>query len=259
MAEIYNSATVTLTVCVVWNATCPLLLERGPPFPGFSWRFRPDRVYRPTNVTDIEETLRRSYHSKMGWTYQEQLLSRRRIYFLEDELVFHCRSDIFCSDGLSTLPKLRELQEVQKQPFRDYFEGYHGIICRNPQVQEKRKSMLQQLNIGQHNDIEWPQHRRDWERGFQFWTQVAEEVSRRSFTYESDVLQACAGILAAFHTKTEWNPVQGSFLSLIDLSLLWVSKRQAHRRHCAKSKNPEVSIPTWSWAGLVGEVSFHLA
>jgi hypothetical protein len=136
MAEIYNSATMTLMACVGKKADDALRLISP---------VRPKRPKRPTEISytdtssseddgeyhlddqeaqgaqdglprksrplqipqrpskemqqEIKMEIARSHHNSRGWTYQERMLSRRRLFFLPSGLVYQCRVDIFSPKG----------------------------------------------------------------------------------------------------------------------------------------------------------------
>jgi hypothetical protein len=95
MAQIYNCAVATFIACSGNDASCPLItadaveittLNHTPYGPS-----RPLSYDRANIYWDIAKT----YHYRRGWTFQERLLSRRRIYFLGDMIIFHCRKDVY--------------------------------------------------------------------------------------------------------------------------------------------------------------------
>ncbi|KAG1750039.1 heterokaryon incompatibility protein-domain-containing protein [Suillus paluster] len=61
--------------------------------------------------------------STRGWTYQELMLSRRRIYFTGQQVYFECRRDIFCEDVVAESKFL----SLSIQPLR--YKGAGNFTC----------------------------------------------------------------------------------------------------------------------------------
>jgi hypothetical protein len=66
-----------------------------------------------------------------------------------------------------------------------------------------------------------------WEQGFSFWADIVHEYSHKNFTYESDILRACTGILYAFQGYSKWLVFYGMPEPLIDIALGQMSNSQA--------------------------------
>ncbi|KAG6329842.1 hypothetical protein ID866_9248 [Astraeus odoratus] len=46
----------------------------------------------------LREVIKQSYWNTRGWTFQELVLSRRRIFFTKEQVYFECVKDIWCED-----------------------------------------------------------------------------------------------------------------------------------------------------------------
>ncbi|PMD22783.1 HET-domain-containing protein [Hyaloscypha hepaticicola] len=53
---------------------------------------------------ELDHVLRSSTYNRRGWTFQEQYLSRRALYFTEDEVYFRCRESTWSEKQMDRLP-----------------------------------------------------------------------------------------------------------------------------------------------------------
>jgi hypothetical protein len=229
MADIYNRATATIVVCDQKDANNHLNVSK------ISSPSHSSGVSAPLHRRKITEKIRCCHHSTRGWTFQERLFSRRRIYFFDHEIVFHCSSDMFTLDGET--PVMGRCSMVGKnihQYMRDHFRSTQGD-----------------------EDLEWPKSltKLDYKHDFFFWMKLVEEYSQKSLSVQSDILDACSGILAAFEQTTSWKIEQGMSLPLLDLAIQWIPQTKVVRR-C--STGSEGKYPSWSWLGWKGGVRFDL-
>lgn len=104
-----------------------------------------------------------------GWTYQEGLLSRRRLFFSESEMSFECR-------GLLAREAIRLPPSVKKQ-------------MRHPDVSLMNPSWIYRGSGIVSSD----------DSGLDLISQVAQ-YTRRKLTYQSDVLNAMLGIFRMYAT-----------------------------------------------------------
>jgi hypothetical protein len=108
MAGIYNRATATLIASSGRDADCILV-----PAEAVAAALKFSREIHAANMggelipspQEIRESILSSHHSQRRWTYQERLLSRRRIYFFTDQIVFHCRQGLCFPIELPPRPK----------------------------------------------------------------------------------------------------------------------------------------------------------
>ncbi|PVH73625.1 hypothetical protein DL98DRAFT_607004 [Cadophora sp. DSE1049] len=109
---------------------------------------------------------------------------------------------------------------------------------------------------------EWPagMARDDWDKGFRFWSGTVEEYSKKEFTFDTDILDACTGILHAFQGYSGWTILQGMPEPVFDLALLWVPSTTVERRPPLKVHRSELTteFPSWSWLGWRGGATFPL-
>lgn len=160
---------------------------------------------------DIKVTMAQSKWNSRGWTYQEAVLSRRKLFFTSFELWFECND--------SYAPYRREEQCTRR---RD-----DGILSPH------EKSQLGQYRL----------------RSFAGSTTQFEDFIRhigsyaaRSLTYQSDILDAFLGILTTLYEGGR--SIYGLPEADFDRALLWRCENNS-------MKNIDtISIPSWSWASV---------
>lgn len=176
-----------------------------------------------------------------AWTYQEAILSRRRLVFADEEVYFECFG-MHCSES-HNFPLL--------DMHREDMQGFKHTFCQGKEVGMFPKGVgTTDLAI---------LHR-------------IEEYSKLNLTYPEDVLRGISGILNSFRRlgirhyagipilprrprktqleATEWTLTMG-FL----FSLLWEIKSPSERR----TGSGVAEFPSWSWAGWYGPVEWKVA
>jgi hypothetical protein len=156
-----------------------------------------------------------------GWTYQEGILSKRRIVFTDDQVIFECNS--MHTAESQALP-LDVLHTIDKRRFRK--EVRHGAF----------RWKTPDLNI----------------------MHFVAEFSKKELTHPADALNAMQGIFQMFlKAKTPIYHIEG--VPLVPHQLLafdpeksfiqglsWYHKNPGERR-------PE--FPSWSWTGWTGQLA----
>ncbi|KAK0721928.1 hypothetical protein B0T26DRAFT_673691 [Lasiosphaeria miniovina] len=170
-----------------------------------------------------------------GWTYQEGLLARRRLFFTDREMSYECRN-LLCREAIRLPAQVeRGLKEIHLDLF--------SWIYNRQAVTDPRTRFNSIFNV------------------------LAEYTSRR-LTYQSDALNAMLGIFQIFADR-ERNPTYYicgvpvlSQDDKIDRDMSWqplvgfingltlLSKRPAKRRP---------GFPSWSWTGWEGVVRHSMS
>jgi hypothetical protein len=191
----------------------------------------------PDGKFAVEESL----WSKRGWTYQEAILSRRRLVFTRHQIYFQCNGMHCCESILKPL----DLLHVKSKQRMKAWNGDGPFSAGG---------------LGKYH----------WE----LLDRIAEFTGRR-LTYESDILNAMSGILNAymnlqrpvfhyygvpslppFMNTQQIGVAFGNLISMVTLpnspenglatGLCWFLERPSLRRP---------GFPSWSWAGWLGQVS----
>ena len=172
----------------------------------------------------LDTVLEESIWNTRAWTYQERLLSRRRIYLSREQAYFECQgSIILCEDS----------------------EG-HGsrVTGRIDNIHSKSgtDSYLHSNSTMAFNEF----------------CQYVEEYSARQLSYHSDILNAFTGIVRLWEDAFGWEFTNGLPKSMLSFALLWESVGLAYRRILVSGDGRTfLPFPSWSWAGWMGEVFYE--
>ncbi|KAI1372495.1 heterokaryon incompatibility protein-domain-containing protein [Hypoxylon crocopeplum] len=275
---------------VYQNATLTIIAAAGPDetfgLPGVSKVrssrqvfFQGDNFTLLSTLPSPHDAIAKSRWATRGWTYQEAVLSRRRLVFTNDQLYFECNS-MSCSESL-----LVSSNDYYKQP-RPALDSLvrPTLFC----LQQPRAS----LEPG--GKVERLPH-------FLTYVHCVEQYSKRTLSFDDDALNAFSGIIrqlesvpvfpirhiwgiplfhpdddnlsgdilqSTYHTssvppfwKTPFFSNDSStgdpspreertdYLAFMMLGLCWRHNRQVRPRR----RN---NLPSWSWVGWEGSVSW---
>jgi hypothetical protein len=203
-------------------------------------RVKIGKYFLASSLFDIHSTAMESHWNTRGWTYQESLLSTRRIVFTDQQVYYECHG-MLCYE-VWDLP-LRKMHTEDGQTLEskyttsyDRHEDKHSELRVFPQ------------GVGLHPEEVY---------------QRIDTYFRKSFSHTSDMLNAFLGILAAFEagplgvrncfgtpifpnpnvskettTTEKMYPIAG-FLK----GLGWILSEHGKRQQ---------NLPSWSWTGWVG-------
>jgi hypothetical protein len=118
-----------------------------------------------------------------AWTFQEELLATRVLYFCSDEIVFQCKSSISCQCGGISSYLEEEKKYTTKKQYQDALLEYG-----EPQYQ---------------------------------WSRIVKQYSARYLTKESDRLPALSGLTGIFRNKGLDEFVAGMWTKALPLWLTW--------------------------------------
>ncbi|EAT92072.1 hypothetical protein SNOG_00577 [Parastagonospora nodorum SN15] len=163
--KVYRSAYVTII------AGCGEDPDFGTTLPGVTIRYRKAQTSVQTHghiltcIPDAQHDIQKCRWSTRGWTYQENLLSKRRLVFTESQVYFQCWN-MHCSESTP----LRLEQAHTKDLIR--FKNSIHTLCVFPQKSIRKTS----------NEVV---------------ARIQEYLDRR-FSQESDALNAFLGVYEAF-------------------------------------------------------------
>ena len=159
--------------------------------------------------------LNNSKWNTRGWTFQEKVLSRRCLFFMEEQVYWECQHASWCEETcLETSPEYQFSWEV---PHFRFFSD------RDFPVGEKMAG-------------------EDVIRAF---SRLIEEYTSRTLTYEQDTYKAFSGLVQILEDLTGAKVFQGLHVSEFNRSLCWDH---------GQSSNPRFGneFPTWSWLAWTG-------
>ena len=190
------------------------------------------------NPNDPHLAISRSRWSTRGWTFQEALLSRRRLVFTDDQVYFQCNTmncfeSHHCAlDKLHVKNRSKTLEAVRSGIFGQNKYRSHGNLVRDKETLKE---------------------------SFGRYLSNVDEYTSRKLSFEEDSLNAFQGIIRQFsREKYAFDHVWGlafpsnckESLNLFVYSLTWM-----HR--VAVKTDRRRSFPSWTWAGWEGHVKYH--
>lgn len=196
-----------------------------------------------STMTDIQDSIRSSRWFTRGWTFQEALLTRRRLVFTEEQVYFECGA-MNCSES-----------------FSGSIDALH---------QEYGSTSPQYLRAGMFERSGWQKfvgfrgRPGDTLNIFIRYLTAVEDYTARELRFDQDSLTAFAGIIKKFERAREpiiqlWGiPTTIKRRQLTERcfveALCW-----SHAHSCWDSllrpiRRPD--FPSWSWAGWAGKVKY---
>ncbi|KAF2458540.1 heterokaryon incompatibility protein-domain-containing protein [Lineolata rhizophorae] len=147
-----------------------------------------------------------------GWTYQERLLSPRRLYVLADQAFFECHGASLGEWYEAKIPNVPRLFDELWGEYRDSVPRYQDTVTR---------------------------------------------YTERTLSWPSDILNAFAGIAAAWGKGFKTPMSNGLPLNQMEYTLVWEPVMFVGRRAPETVDNTsQRAFPTWSWAGWEGPVRY---
>lgn len=179
-------------------------------------------VPRLPQLSSVEQE---SAWSRRAWTFQECILSRRCLYFAEQQVFWQCR----------TTYQSEDCPDDHGQDASDFSRGrYFNAIERK---------------IGN-----------DTSRQFNVYESLVKQYSPRDMTFSADSLSAFAGILSTLTGLFGWKFAYALPESLLDLALLWrpmFGATMRPRRQSVQKSDPFFcTSPTWCWTAWEGDIFY---
>ncbi len=170
--------------------------------------------------------------STRGWTLQEQVLSLRCLFSLEDQVTWRCQSRDRFEDLL--------LEQTSEQPLHLRLEWARA----QPEEQMHKLRHAKPLHVANIFYIEDP-------FGFQKnFAALAEAYAKRTLSFNSDTENAFQGILTGlvkdFH--------RGVPVKRFEEYLCWTRRNPKEQLLCRRNDCP---VPSWSWIAWTGPISFE--
>jgi hypothetical protein len=215
MASIFANANLTIIAEQGRNAEFGLRGLRGASRP----RNRPQRVFKLENGSEIIETGCFDYKgpslwSQRGWTYQENVFSRRRLIFDNETVKWKCGCATWTED---------HHQAVTLCNFQWSFPDTKNIFS----------SPFPDLGV---------------------YASLVNAYNARQFTYPEDALAGFMGITFALRHTFEGGFLCGIPIMFFDAALLWQPEKLPNRRIPSQSSVPTTCLPSWSWVGWQGKL-----
>jgi hypothetical protein len=170
----------------------------------------------PVLVQGDFQTELSSMWSTRGWTYQEQLLSRRLLIFTNGSVVWRCQQAEWREDITA---------EPEGVPRPVISDSSHTIV----------------------KHYRWP--------SLPLWRGFVVAYARRQLSFHSDTQAAFAGIQSLLARSFPGTFIHGLPEYFFDVALLWQPRRPLKRRVSEKASDDGQSLlPSWSWIGWQGSI-----
>ena len=243
MDKIYKGATVTLVAAAGIDDSFGL-----PGIGGTCRALQPYAVVKRTvlasTLCDPEYSIHDTTWSTRAWTYQEGVLSNRRLVFTEQQIYFECKNMHCCEairKPLDILHRKRGRQGLRANVRRGYIENHCGLsgTRRYDDNADPCDSICNKF------------------------TQLRSHLERftgRNLSHASDSINAFMGILREYASQEPVihhyyglplnHPWEDSPVAAFTVSLTWVPDRRLNKRPVRRRHG----FPSFSWAGWVGVV-----
>ena len=181
-----------------------------------------------TTLCHMSHHISRSVWVTRGWTYQEAFLSRRCLFFTEDQVYFACKASTCCESVLQS-------PLSQSDPSHEALDP--GLMKLNSQVscqimRRKRPELADHLS----------------------------EYTSRSLSYDTDGLNAFKGFLAQDRHCSYWGIpfrvyARGWLDKIIHIrfigALFW---RIRHHDLATRPRARRAGFPSWCWASIPAQI-----
>lgn len=163
-----------------------------------------------------------------AWTYQEGKLSRRVIFFADEQISFKCDHVSCWEDEIE--PEFRSSETIP---------GYEALSwALDPDYNPDRLPLRGQIN-------------------FRMYGKAVKAYTPRSLSFSSDALNAFSGMMNYLRPIMRGGYAYGLPETELDEALLWQPMGPITRRK--HPKNGGDMFPSWTWAGWVGTVNYLYA
>lgn len=177
-----------------------------------------------------------------GWTYQERLLSRRYLFFVNNTVYFQCANAVWGEDYLA---EHRNLQ--QTAPMMDI------SLSKSWQPPVMTKRTRYQLDLQEPLVSPAQDHLRNVL--FPAYCQLIAEYTVRKMTYPTDRLNGIGGVLSILDRDGHMDFLHGLPKSVLEAAILWRPQKYLTRVPVDPITGMPQS-PSWSWAGWIGGAEY---
>ncbi|KAI1809986.1 heterokaryon incompatibility protein-domain-containing protein [Poronia punctata] len=237
MDQIYQYAMLTIVVAGGDHADCGIDgLESG------SRSLETHKTVCSEDLTlvmllpELSQAVAASTWNTRGWTYQEMLLSKRKLIFANDTVYFQCAAATWGEDYIAEHPAVSSCAPMQEIGLSYGWE--------EPTA---KSSSRYTLNIGP-GEAGSP-----W---FHEYVRAVTEYTSRNLRFESDRVAAFGAVLSKIEYTCNVPFFQGLPEDIFLDALLWQPKDRPLR---VSQRDPVTAMPlfpSWSWAGWMSAVEY---
>lgn len=167
-------------------------------------------------LPSLAKSFSSSVYYTRGWTFQEQIMSRRRLVFTDSRIYLQCECRVYREDFCPDKP---------------------DVVCHLLQDSDRATSLSSYFGS---------KTGRVFGPGGGYERLVSNYLTR-SLTKDDDIFRAFSGVLNLLETKLSFKFIAALPVNRLDSSIIFTTKRTATRRE---------SFPSFSWLGWKGEVNW---
>ncbi|XTI93743.1 HET-domain-containing protein [Cenococcum geophilum] len=224
---------------VAKGTRCPLIVRRE--INGIAYVSQPDTVSPSSAVTA---------HGGRGWTYQETVLSTRRLCISHNLVTFRCGTRQ-CCDVVDWKRNVPDAMELGRQA-RDKWHSQDNLLI-SLEIRRQHWAATSDEPLPFDDFM------------FGIVGGAIEQFSQRELSYKTDAINAFSGIISLMERCLSITFICGIPKEYIDAALLWTSQPKAGHYPGSYEVRPESHLqvyarnahfPSWSWAGHYWGVLF---
>ena len=182
-------------------------------------------------------TLEDTKWSTRKWTFEEQFLSRRLLFFTRTQVYFQCRSSIFCEDAIGE----------GSRPCARIYPKSNLWNLGSPFASQISNSNFGSFHLRR-------QEHTSVESAISEYFNFVPQYTQRDLTYSSDILNAFKGIEGVMKQTMRTHFWYGLPEKFLDAALLWTLVGPHKKREVTIKGFHESHFPSWTWAGWDSEV-----
>ena len=191
--------------------------------------------------SEIEAAIRGSRWTSRAWTYQEERLSRRKLYFTETQTYFQCSCAVFCEDSVG--------EGIDPSAF--IYPGTNlwnasGLYSSIWETMKESATWLSRTPID------------DPVEAVKAYSRLLNQFSGRHMSNPRDIIASFEGILSVLRIFLKTNFWFGLPERYLDETLLWIEAGPSLRRNILITTSSKMLFPSWSWAGWDTAVEIRL-
>ena len=221
MGRIYQRAALTIVAAAPADAGLPGIRDNTRSIYQDVAEIR--RLKLVSGLPHVQDVLRFSRWNTRAWTYQEHLLSKRELIFTPYQLHYVCATDCFAEGHLNH----KCIQDAQSAG---------SDKCCSYKAPDAFDERMIHSRVGEIR-----------------YDDIVSDITTRNLTFESDALNAIAGMLNMVTEALGVSFVCGLPIPyLFDQFLFWLPVRTLRRRGPSSRGLP---FPSWAWVGWVGQAT----
>ena len=183
-------------------------------------------------LPDVDTVIRDSPWATRAWTFQEERLSRRKLYFTETQMYFRCSCAVFCEDsvGEGMNPSACIYANTNLSNSSALYSSVSGLLGSSA-------TWLTRTPID--NPVE----------AIDAYARLLNQFSGRQMSDPRDIIASFEGILSVLQESLKTDFWFGLPEKYLDETLLWIETGPSLRRNVSINASSETTFPSWSWAG----------